>query len=172
MNTTWHVRQLYFCAAIALFVLTQTACAGSSTPTSSKKPTAETDTTPQKSPPRRSTIVAVSEEEMREGDNLERAVAGFQQQLEFQFSTLQKEFNNCYLPELKRDPDLMGDVTVEFTVRKGGALDQEGPRISHSTLGNERVESCILDLVRKQTYPEPHNGNFTDVARTLHFGEF
>jgi len=53
----------------------------------------------------------------------------------------------CYQRELKRTPDLRGEISVRFTI------DTEGKVISaqivSSSLNNPEVERCVLSRVRR-----------------------
>jgi TonB family protein len=53
----------------------------------------------------------------------------------------------CYQRELKRSPELKGKVVVRFTVRTNGKVT--GAKVVQSTLGNAKVERCILGIIRK-----------------------
>jgi hypothetical protein len=106
-----------------------------------------------------------------EGERLELAAQDYRRALEEMFQGLQRELDQCYLPALKRDPALRGEVTVKFQVREGGKIGV-GPEIADSTLRSDLVERCLLDLIAAQQYPEPFNGEYTDVQRVFHFGEF
>lgn len=52
----------------------------------------------------------------------------------------------CYKAEQRLNPNLKGDVTVEFTVSSNGRV--VNPRISRSTMRNRNVEQCILKKIR------------------------
>ena len=131
------------------------------------EPTAE----PEEPAPDRGTIVAMDESELIEGAELDRRAQGFQAQLEAVFLRLSDQLDACYLPQLKRNPSLSGQITVHMTVVAGGKLGA-GPTITESTLENATVEQCVLGIVSSQRYPEPFNDEFTEITRVFAFGEF
>lgn len=119
----------------------------------------------------RGQVVAMEDDSLVEGERLEIAAQDYRAQLESMFLALKDDLNQCYLPALKRDPSLQGYVTLQFQVRAGGKIKQE-PTLGPSTLQNQQVVTCLLDLIQAQTYPEPFNGEYTDVERVFYFGEF
>jgi hypothetical protein len=121
--------------------------------------------------PRAGSIVAVDDDELSEGNEIERQMEAFRADVAMRLDALSGELNGCYLPELKRDPSLAGYIVVEMTVGPGGKISA-GPTVTETTLGNAEVERCVLALVVAQPYPEPINGTFTDVSRVFQFGAF
>lgn len=126
---------------------------------------------PEPEQPDRGRIVAVDDGELSEGNRLEERAEAFRATVARKFDSLGQELNGCYLPELKRDPNLAGYVVIEMTVGPGGAI-VDGPAIRETTLRNPKVEKCVVNLVAAQSYPEPFNGEFTDVSRVFQFGAF
>jgi TonB family protein len=69
-------------------------------------------------------------------------------------------FRSCYESAQARDPKLQGGVTVSFTVSPDGSVTA---RISDSSLGNARVESCVLRTFNRLRFPaadKPTNANY------------
>ena len=66
------------------------------------------------------------------------------------------EVRFCYEQELAQRSDLAGRVTVSFIISMSGAVQTAA--VSNSTLGNARVESCIVQAVHRWTFPEPEGG--------------
>ena len=60
-------------------------------------------------------------------------------------------FRACYEAASAREPNLSGGVTVSFGVTPGG--DTSGVRIQSSSLGNPRVEGCILRQFGRLRFP-------------------
>jgi hypothetical protein len=60
-------------------------------------------------------------------------------------------FHACYEAAIAREPNLSGGVTIAFGVTPGG--DTSGVRIQSSTLGNPRVEGCILRQFGRLRFP-------------------
>mgnify|MGYP002630783512 CR=1 FL=1 len=116
-------------------------------------------------------IVAVDDDELSEGNEIERRIEAFKMEVAQRLDALSGELNSCYLPELKRDPNLAGYIIVEMTVGPGGKVSS-GPTVTESTLRNPAVEGCVVTMVKAQPYPEPINGQFTDISRVFQFGAF
>lgn len=75
----------------------------------------------------------------------------------------QNEIRFCYESELPKSPDLSGKVTVAWTIGASGAVEMA--EIAESGLSNANVESCIVQKVRRWTFPEPKGGG--EVAITF-----
>jgi len=70
-------------------------------------------------------------------------------------------FRACYEAASAREPSLSGGVTVSFGVTPGG--DVSGSHVQSSTLGNARVEGCILRQFARLRFPtadKPTNAAF------------
>ncbi len=74
----------------------------------------------------------------------------------------QNEIRFCYESELPKAPDLSGKVTVAWTIGASGAV--EAAQIAESGLGNTNVESCIVQKVRRWTFPEPAGGQLVEIT--------
>lgn len=57
----------------------------------------------------------------------------------------------CYEAALTRDPGLYGEVVVRFTALADGKVDDAGVHLS--TLGDAVAEACVLDAVRRLSFP-------------------
>ncbi|MEM9069476.1 MAG: AgmX/PglI C-terminal domain-containing protein [Myxococcota bacterium] len=71
------------------------------------------------------------------------------------------EVKFCYEQELNARPDLEGRVTVRFIISPTGAV--QTAMVQASTLGNQRVEGCITQAVRRWTFPAPDGGGIVIV---------
>jgi hypothetical protein len=74
-------------------------------------------------------------------------------------------FRACYESAAARDPKLQGGITVSFTVSPAGAVNA---RIANSSLGNPRVESCVLRMFNRLHFPsadKPTSANWPLVFR-------
>jgi len=60
-------------------------------------------------------------------------------------------FRACYEAASARDPNLSGGVTIRFGVTPGG--DTSGSSVQSSSLGNARVEGCILRQFARLRFP-------------------
>ncbi len=65
-------------------------------------------------------------------------------------------FRACYEAASAREPNLSGGVTVSFSITPGG--DTTGSRVQSSTLGNPRVEGCILRQFARLRFPTADKG--------------
>jgi TonB family protein len=71
------------------------------------------------------------------------------------------EVRFCYEQELNSRPDLGGRVTVSFIISSSGAV--QSSTVANSSLGNQRVESCIATAVRRWAFPAPEGGGIVVV---------
>jgi hypothetical protein len=63
----------------------------------------------------------------------------------------QGAFQACYELALSKDPNAKGGVTVAFSVSPGGSV--AGASIASSSLGNPRVEGCMLRQFNRLKFP-------------------
>jgi TonB family protein len=71
------------------------------------------------------------------------------------------EVQSCYERELVRDPALRGRVLVSFVIGPSGAV--QSAAVTESTLRSPRVEGCIVEAVRRWTFPPPEGGGVVGV---------
>ncbi|MEL6178810.1 MAG: AgmX/PglI C-terminal domain-containing protein [Myxococcota bacterium] len=161
-------------------VLTLTlGCASAPTPPPTPQPIdppAQTDAATAEEPntePERGRIVAVDSDDTsyQQGEALERAAQRYGEQVEALFAEHQEAINQCYLRELKKNPQLAGHIVVKLLVVAGGTLDSE-PVFADNTLGNTKVEGCIAKILKTMRYPEPYNNEYAVIERLLRFGTF
>ncbi|MBX3184708.1 MAG: AgmX/PglI C-terminal domain-containing protein [Polyangiaceae bacterium] len=60
-------------------------------------------------------------------------------------------FRACYDSALARNPTLSGGVSASFTITPGGSVSSAS--VGGSSLGDPRVDSCILRQVRRLSFP-------------------
>lgn len=72
------------------------------------------------------------------------------------------EVRFCYEQELNQRPDLQGRVGVKFIISPTGAVQTAAT--ASSTMGNAKVENCIVDAVRRWTFPSPEGGGIVVVT--------
>lgn len=78
---------------------------------------------------------------------------------------IQKHYNEikyCYEKELNRNPDLYGKVTVLFLIDGGGRVGEA--LVQQTTMGSEPVESCMINHVRRWSFPAPRGGGTVQVT--------
>ncbi len=71
----------------------------------------------------------------RGGEELSRVINSHNDAIEY-----------CYKKEAKLNPNLKGDIQIEFTVGYNGRV--KGVRVVRSSLRNKKVESCISSRIR------------------------
>jgi len=64
----------------------------------------------------------------------------------------------CYQRALVAKPDLHGKVEVNFVVAPDGKVVHADAAEGDDALPDARVVDCILDEIRKLTFPEPRGG--------------
>ena len=62
----------------------------------------------------------------------------------------------CYQSELSKGLYLEGKIVVKFVIASNGFVSKA--EIYSSTMGSTEVESCIVNLFKKFTFPEPSGG--------------
>jgi TonB family protein len=72
------------------------------------------------------------------------------------------EVRFCYEQELAKRPALGGRITVQFTVAPSGQVITS--QLRSSTMGDERVESCTVQAVRRWEFPQPPGGGVAVVS--------
>ena len=66
----------------------------------------------------------------------------------------------CYETQLRRNPQLAGKVTVDFTIQTTGAVS--GVRASENTTGDAAVATCVTGVVSRFRWnPGPEGGSVT-----------
>jgi TonB family protein len=77
------------------------------------------------------------------------------------------EVKYCYEQELVRKPELGGRVAVQFTIAATGQV--VASVLSQSTMGNPRVENCVVQAVRRWEFPKPLGGGIVIVTYPFNF---
>jgi TonB family protein len=77
------------------------------------------------------------------------------------------EPKECYERQLARNPELGGRAVVQFTIAATG--DVVASTLQDSTLGDPRVESCLVQAVRGWKFPEPEGGGIVIVSYPFSF---
>ncbi len=67
----------------------------------------------------------------------------------------------CYEKQLQADPNLGGKISTRFTIAPTGRVAKA--QVVESTLGNERVESCVREVLESLAFPRPHGGGIVVV---------
>lgn len=62
-----------------------------------------------------------------------------------------KSVQACYEKELKRNPSLKGKIVVRFVIQTTGRVSEVS--IDQNTMGDQAVASCIVNTVRRWSFP-------------------
>jgi TonB family protein len=77
------------------------------------------------------------------------------------------EVKYCYETELTKKADLSGRVSVQFTIAATGQVIASV--LQSSTMGNIRVENCVVQAVRRWEFPKPMGGGIVIVSYPFNF---
>jgi hypothetical protein len=77
------------------------------------------------------------------------------------------EVRFCYESELTRQPNLAGRLVVMFTIGANGQVISSA--LQYSTMGNARVEGCLVQAVRRWEFPYPSGGGIVIVSYPFDF---
>jgi outer membrane biosynthesis protein TonB len=77
------------------------------------------------------------------------------------------QIKHCYDVELRKDPELAGQVTLKFTVSPKGVVNQA--LVKQTTLNNKEVETCMVSEVKEWIFPEPRGGISVDINYPFKF---
>jgi Ca-activated chloride channel family protein len=72
------------------------------------------------------------------------------------------EVKYCHEQELAKKPDLGGRIQVQFTIAASGQVIASV--LQSSTLGNSRVENCVVQAVRRWEFPKPLGGGIVIIS--------
>ena len=70
-----------------------------------------------------------------------------------------RSVQSCYERELKKDPNLSGKVTVQFTIGTVGRVTSA--KITVNTTKSRSVGTCITGLIGRWRFPKPEGGAVT-----------
>jgi TonB family protein len=77
------------------------------------------------------------------------------------------EVKYCYESELTKKADLSGRISVQFTIAATGQVIASV--LQSSTMGNLRVENCVVQSVRRWEFPKPMGGGIVIVSYPFNF---
>jgi hypothetical protein len=77
------------------------------------------------------------------------------------------EVKFCYESELTKNVNLAGRISVQFTI--SGAGQVLASVLQSSTMNNVRVESCVVQAVRRWEFPKPQGGGIVIVSYPFNF---
>jgi len=71
------------------------------------------------------------------------------------------EARYCYEKQLAKNPSLAGTIKVKFVISQSGSVVSAST--SSDSMGNEEVTRCLVDSVKRWTFPEPRGGGIVVV---------
>ncbi len=77
------------------------------------------------------------------------------------------EVKYCYETELTKKATLAGRIAVQFTIAATGQVIASV--LQSSTMGNVRVENCVVQAVRRWEFPKPMGGGIVIVSYPFNF---
>jgi TonB family protein len=77
------------------------------------------------------------------------------------------EVSYCYEQERVRKAGLEGRMSVQFVISPWGQVTSSD--LQSSTLGNVRVETCVVDAVKRWEFPKPVGGGSVTVSYPFNF---
>ena len=78
-----------------------------------------------------------------------------------------REIKYCYERQLQKNPELSGQVVVNFTISPSG--DVVNAIVKKSTLNNAAVERCMQGKIRHWVFPQPKGGGLVKVDYPFNF---
>ena len=79
-----------------------------------------------------------------------------------------KAFQQCYQSELKKQPTLKGMVKVQITI-SGSRGKVLGAKLTKTTIHNQAVEGCVLNVTKKLQFPSTHKKGPIRIAYPFSF---
>jgi TonB family protein len=77
------------------------------------------------------------------------------------------EIRFCYQKELAARPELSGRVVLNFTIAGDGRV--AAALVQSSSLGNPRVELCLVQAIRRWAFPQPAGGGLVIATYPFNF---
>lgn len=79
------------------------------------------------------------------------------------------EFRHCYNQEINAEnPEISGTVIPRFIIGASGRVTEAG--VHSSSLGNPRVEGCVIKVLKRIDFPIPRGSGLVDVKYPFKFG--
>lgn len=72
-----------------------------------------------------------------------------------------KDVAVCHDLELRRSPGLSGTIVVRLTLDEDGAVEDAELVDEDSDIGSPATERCVLEAVKRWTFPAPEDGSAT-----------
>lgn len=78
-----------------------------------------------------------------------------------------REIQHCYEQELNRNPDLSGQITMQWVISPGG--DVVNASVEDTTMNSHEVEQCMAGRIQRWSFPEPEGGGIVRVNYPFNF---
>ena len=62
----------------------------------------------------------------------------------------------CYERELQKEPNLQGKIVASWTIGGNGLV--RSAKGTQNTMGNKKVESCVVRIIKRMRFPRPRGG--------------
>jgi hypothetical protein len=77
------------------------------------------------------------------------------------------QLSACYSQQLDHVPGLRGKIATRFVIAGSGRVSQAG--VTSSTMGNAKVEGCVIGVLKDIVFPEPLGGGIVEVDYPFSF---
>jgi hypothetical protein len=160
----------------ALLALTVVACGGGAAqsapaeapvaPAATETPPSDAEAAPAKS--------AAPEETAKPADTDESAAGGDPDKRTMEViaatvKTHRKEARDCYEKAQKQIPGLKGDLVVHFVLKPSGKVKIAELNKERSTITEQSVVSCVIDVITAIDFPKSSRGMETTVNYPFNF---
>jgi TonB family protein len=78
-----------------------------------------------------------------------------------------EELRACYLPVLKKKPELSGRISIQFTISAAGKVVDSV--LQSSSLQDALVEKCVVKAFHGWEFPKPQGGGSVVVTHDVEF---
>ena len=78
-----------------------------------------------------------------------------------------RQIRGCYEQQLNSSPKLAGRIATRFVITGSGRVSQAG--VTSSSMGNAKVEGCVLGILKRIEFPEPLGGGIVEVDYPFSF---
>ena len=82
----------------------------------------------------------------------------------------QRLVQNCYTPEVQKEVT-SGQVMLDFDINKLGQVIRSSISKEKSTISNDKLNTCLIDMVKKLTFPEATTDKVLQVFYPLVFSK-
>mgnify|MGYP001164658233 CR=1 FL=1 len=80
-----------------------------------------------------------------------------------------EEIRKCYEKVAELQPDLAGNVTLDWSLTENGSVEKI--KVQSSSLQSKEVENCVADLVKSLKFPKPMSEKTVHITYPFVFGK-